>query len=353
MPQLMFDLAIPMNEAEFIALGSGSFKFRTHPGTGGHSGYIPIRLDRGEQGSAEFDIDVDVATGSVGIAAVDAAMAIVSERQSSRRGGAQKLQLRIPDLRSVAGVLLRNADHRGLASEGVLRKINICPFVGPIFAVPRTTLSGVLKLPLRRREGPVGGSEQCPKSGGGHQTSLKEVSISETAVVVVDPWASHECPGWEERMAENVLRFLLPALKAFRSVGIPIIYAPHDRAMHPAILPAESELVMNGVLNSHFVADGFRAAGIMHLIYMGYASNYCLMTRPIGMMDMWREGLSIIVVRDASIALETSETLDGKWSHRVMMDFVEANLGVTVSVDEICRACNEVSFAQIGHAVGP
>jgi len=37
----------------------------------------------------------------------------------------------------------------------------------------------------------------------------------------------------------------------------------------------------------------------------------------------------IIVVRDASIALETSTSFGGEWSHRVMMDFVEGNLGAT------------------------
>jgi nicotinamidase-related amidase len=225
-----------------------------------------------------------------------------------------------------------------------LIKINFRPFVGHIFAPPKPTLSGVLSLPLRQREGPVGGTEQSPASGGGHRTNLKRLSIAETAVVIVDPWARHECPGWEARASDNLLKFLLPALMAFRSIGIPIIYAPHDRKMSPAIQPAEGELVMQGILAPRDIAQGLKAAGITHLIYMGYASNWCLMSRPIGAMNMWHEGFGIIVVRDASIALETSESFAGEWSHRIMMDFVEATLGATTSVDEIRQSVDRIEI---------
>ena len=134
----------------------------------------------------------------------------------------------------------------------------------------------------------------------------------------------------------------MPALTAFRLIGIPIIYAAHNRAMHPAIRPAEGELVVQGILAPRDIAHGFRGAGIGHLIYMGYASNYCLMSRSIGLINMWREGFGIIVVRDASIALETSTSFAGEWSHRVMMDFVEGTLGATVSVDEIRQAIERI-----------
>ena len=335
-----------MNGSNFTLIDSGCFRFRTLPGTGDYSGYIPLRLARDEQGGVEFEIDVDVDVGSVGIAAVDSDMGIISERQSSRGGGAQKLKLRAPELGDIAGLLLRNADHRGLSSEGTLMKISFRPVAGPIFAPPKPTLSGVLSLPLRQREGPVGGTEQSPASGGGHRTSLKRLSTAETAVVIIDPWAKHECPGWELRLSDNLSKFLLPALMAFRSTGIPIIYAPHDRMMSPAIRPTEDELVMQGILSPRDIAHGLKAAGITHLIYMGYASNYCLMSRPIGAINMWRAGFGIIVVRDASIALETSETFAGEWSHRVMMDFVEASLGATTSVDEIRQAADRIEVDQ-------
>jgi hypothetical protein len=92
MPQILFDFATPMNGSNFTSIDLGSFRFRTSSGTGAYSAYIPLRLACDEQGGVEFEIDVDIDAGSVGIAAVDTDMGIISERQSSRSGGAQRLQ---------------------------------------------------------------------------------------------------------------------------------------------------------------------------------------------------------------------------------------------------------------------
>lgn len=119
MPRIVLDLAAPMNGASLMAGLDGSFKFRTHPSCGGHSGYFPLRREASEPSGAEFDVDVDVNVGTIGIAAVDSEMAIICERFSSRGGGAQTLHLRLPDLAKITGLLLRNADERGLPSEGI------------------------------------------------------------------------------------------------------------------------------------------------------------------------------------------------------------------------------------------
>lgn len=163
-------------------------------------------------------------------------------------------------------------------------------------------------------------------------------------MVVIDPWAEHPCEGWARRVGANILGFLVPALTAFRSIGIPIIYAPHDRSIHPAIVPKTSELVMESISDAKLIAQVLKDAQITRIIYMGYASNYCLMSRPIGVINMWREGFGIVVVRDASIAIETPETFGGQWSHQVMMDFVEGSLGATATVNDIREACNALSL---------
>lgn len=346
MPQILLDLAMPMNGAALVPDASGSLQFRTHPSCGGHSGYIPIRRKIDEQGAIEFEIDIDVEFGSIGIAAVDDQLTIVSERFSSVGGGSQKLLLRVPDLTCVAGLLLRNAGDRGKSAEGRLIEIVARPTSEKIFAIPRPTFSDILSIPLRRLESPVGGTEESPHSGGRRRTDLEEISVANTVVVVIDPWADHPCQGWARRMNDNMSRFLFPALTALRSAGIPIIYAPHDRPIHPVIAPRIGELILESISDPKLIAQAFNEGGISRIIYMGYASNYCLLSRPIGAINMWREGFGVIVVRDASLAIETSETFQGHWSHHVMMDFVEASLGATVSVAEIDDACKALCDAR-------
>jgi hypothetical protein len=49
-------------------------------------------------------------------------------------------------------------------------------------------------------------------------------------------------------------------------------------------------------------------AGINHLVYTGFAINYCLTSSPGGMVDMSRYGLMCSTVRQATTAVENKET---------------------------------------------
>ncbi|MBI3985786.1 MAG: hypothetical protein HY343_02615 [Lentisphaerae bacterium] len=51
-----------------------------------------------------------------------------------------------------------------------------------------------------------------------------------------------------------------------------------------------------------------RAAGVSHLIYIGFAVNWCLMTSPGGMRDMKRRWYFCSVIRDAVTAVENRES---------------------------------------------
>jgi nicotinamidase-related amidase len=51
-----------------------------------------------------------------------------------------------------------------------------------------------------------------------------------------------------------------------------------------------------------------RAHGINHLIYAGFAINWCLLMSPGGMVDMARHGVICSVLEDAVTAVENRET---------------------------------------------
>jgi hypothetical protein len=48
--------------------------------------------------------------------------------------------------------------------------------------------------------------------------------------------------------------------------------------------------------------------GITHLVYVGFAINWCLLASPGGMIDMSRRGLMCSTIRQATTAVENKET---------------------------------------------
>ncbi len=60
--------------------------------------------------------------------------------------------------------------------------------------------------------------------------------------------------------------------------------------------------------DGHQLAAVCRAHGINHLVYIGFAINWCLLMSPGGMVDMGRHGVICSVIREAVTAVENAET---------------------------------------------
>ena len=73
----------------------------------------------------------------------------------------------------------------------------------------------------------------------------------------------------------------------------------------PEACPLESEGV---AANGPQLAALCHAHGINHLIYVGFAINWCLLMSPGGMVDMARHGCLCSTIREAVTAVENRET---------------------------------------------
>lgn len=332
--------AMQLNGAH-LSVDEDEIRVRTHPDCGGYSALIPVSTDLEAEGPLAFDVSLEVEHGAIGLAAVSADLKLLSERvwASGKHAGS----LLVPEGRAMAGLLIRNASAAGDPSSGALLSIRERPF-GEGLLRNWPTSDARLRLPMRRRsQTPFGGTEAHPERGGAPVVTSEILEARRSAVIVIDAWSDHECPGWAQRAHENIVDRLVPALSAFRRAGFRIFHAPHDRAPHPAIAPRPNEVLIEGSLHANYIAEDLRALGADRLVYMGYSTNYCLMTRPIGVINMWRERFNIIMVRDATIALESPETASGFWAHKVMVDFVESSIGATIGVDEVIDAVAEVA----------
>jgi len=102
----------------------------------------------------------------------------------------------------------------------------------------------------------------------------------------------------------------LEALRAER-----VFVGPHNRAdvaagfaqldFAPAARPVGEEGIAE---DAHQLAALCRAHGINHLVYVGFAINWCLLMAPGGMVDMKRYGVLCSTIREAVTAVENRET---------------------------------------------
>jgi len=108
----------------------------------------------------------------------------------------------------------------------------------------------------------------------------------------------------------------------------------------PQAMPEEGEPV---VINSHQLNAICRDLGVWHLIYIGFAINWCLLASPGGMIDMSRMGYVCSTIRQATTAVENKETCSEEWAKKVALWRVALMFGYVFDVDPFVDALSEVT----------
>lgn len=80
------------------------------------------------------------------------------------------------------------------------------------------------------------------------------------------------------------------------------------------------------------------ADGVNHLVYAGFAINWCLLMSPGGMLEMSRYGLMCSALRQAVVAVENKETARKEWNKELGLWRVSLAFGMVYDVDELVRA---------------
>jgi hypothetical protein len=164
----------------------------------------------------------------------------------------------------------------------------------------------------------------------------------ETVFVLLNVWESVWNDGLAKRIDENVRTKLKPALDRARTLGLHVVHIPHLESVgpvygykrHPLVEVLPGEDVLHGDL-SNFDAY-LKGKGIKQLIYVGYASNICLVDRDVRPFRLRELGYRTLLMRDASLAVETKEFPIGT-VHEVIMTLYDA-AGGTISVDGFLAA---------------
>jgi len=172
---------------------------------------------------------------------------------------------------------------------------------------------------------------------------VSELDIEKTALILIDVWKEHPNAGWLDRANDNINNKVVPLLDIMRKNEVHIIHAPHSQEIADPAKPVEGELVLDSSysLDMTQLDNYLKRNGITTLLYAGYATNMCIFNRNVSMMHMRDLGYKTILVRDATIAFETPESLEGEWAHKMAVNIVEFSLDGTVTVDDLYNAFNK------------
>lgn len=229
--------------------------------------------------------------------------------------------------------------------------------LSPLFDRTATTLS----IHPRYHRWYVDPGQEWVETNTGYATLNWTMPLSQVALVLVDVWQRHYIKDTEARAEAIINSNLLPLVSACRSSGLQVIHAPSPPVArrHPnwvtlvpdAVLPkqdswppaafrnlsgpyqmyrrpaeprdAELKRLPAHRFHPKIIPEGREAVvatgeelhryckqkGILFLLYAGFNTNACLITRDYGALQMCNHyGYQVVIARDCTTGMESKDT---------------------------------------------
>ena len=250
----------------------------------------------------------------------------------------------------------------------------------------------ILDLPVRYFQDSTPDGVPCREEHFIRREVGMALPLEQTALVLVDLWDNHFIESWLERAARVTREEVVPVIEAARRAGLAVVHAPSPplaaeypqlerhapdppqpepewpppefrsrtgayqvfrgpRAQPPGIpeVPRlgvsplvevrEEEFVVATGAQLHQLAQD---RGILHLVYAGFATNWCILNRDYGMRTMARRGYNMILLRDATAGVEFPDTVQTNFATELAIREVEQQLGFSASNADFFAACDGV-----------
>ena len=243
-----------------------------------------------------------------------------------------------------------------------------------------------LNLRVRYFQDSTPASVPCRETAFIRRAFKMPLPVDETALVLIDLWNVHFIESWIERAAQVTTESVVPVIDAARQVGLTIVHAPSppvaeqypqlkrhkppepstpsawppsdfrgregdyavyrgprsqppgigvhwdklasQLAVSPAIDVQDDECVIATGQQLHELLEERR---ILHLLFAGFATNWCVLGRDYGIRSMARYGYNIILFRDATTGVEFPDTYDNLFTTEIAIREVEQQYGFTAS----------------------
>ena len=106
--------------------------------------------------------------------------------------------------------------------------------------------------------------------------------------------------------------------------------------INPAAAPRDGEPIIHTGPRLHTL---LAERGILHLIYAGFATNWCMVGRDYGIYAMNDRGYNIILVRDATSGIEFHDTVESEMATQMQIREIETKNGWSTTTEAVVAAC--------------
>lgn len=237
----------------------------------------------------------------------------------------------------------------------------------------------------------------CREENFQRREIMMSLPVKQAALVLVDLWNLHFIESWIERARRVTAESIVPILAIAREVGFTIIHAPTPLiapqfpqlkrhtppppAVEPDWPPAEfrrregqyyayrgprsqppgiwihrdklyHNLGMSPIIevrdDDYVIATGdqlqetLKWHQILHLLYVGFATNWCILGRDYAIRAMVGRGYNTILLRDATTGVEFPDTLPTLLATELAVREAEQVHGFSASNEDFFAACRAV-----------
>ena len=177
----------------------------------------------------------------------------------------------------------------------------------------------------------------------------RTIDPNRTAIVVMDPWRDMADEHLNEYYGKVTESHIVPLVERALTRGHPIIVLTNDPARvkyNTRIHPDLQALVEDGkaslLFHQDLGRDGFAAylhsQEITSLVYVGFASNTCVIGRRSGMIPMTHRGFTVFFVPEASAAVEYPDSWHDQSGHKATTKIISQWIAEIIDYDEFMKA---------------
>lgn len=242
----------------------------------------------------------------------------------------------------------------------------------------------------------------CIETNFTRREIVMPLSVQATALILVDVWNVLYIKNWIERAKKITVNAIVPVIEKARVAGLTIVHAPspevaekyplstkyaldtelfctpkmHDwppkdfvkrqgdyrifagpRDQAPGVKNKQKELQLPPLNlspaikvhpNDYMVSTGsqlqrvLKHKRILHLIYVGFATNICIVDRDYGMRSMSKLGYNTILLRDSTTGVEWPDTVGNLFATELAIRRIENKIGFSASNEDFFKACEQV-----------
>jgi nicotinamidase-related amidase len=169
---------------------------------------------------------------------------------------------------------------------------------------------------------------------------------SETALIVMDPWYKNGSSFLDAHFSEVITSSLIPLIKKATALGIKVIFLTNKSdnggivysKLHPSLNQflnkGSSKIIYHQDYSEKDFSRYLDSSNTKNLIYSGFASNMCLIGRPLGIISMHNQGYKVYFVPEASAAIEYQKTWEKGHIHTYITKVISQWLAEIIPIDE-------------------